>query len=84
MICVLKKIVTCYENISIISKWYVLSMPFMILLFTLNKKILQGLPQTAKLLTHDDLLDLSGTVECELPNRHLYDFVGNIRPSGRL
>ncbi|CAC5421630.1 DRS2 [Mytilus coruscus] len=49
-----------------------------------NLKLRQGLPQTAKLLTHDDLLDLSGTVECELPNRHLYDFVGNIRPSGRL
>nr|XP_022321907.1 probable phospholipid-transporting ATPase IA isoform X3 [Crassostrea virginica] len=49
-----------------------------------NLKIRQGLPQTSKLLTHEDLLDLSGTVECELPNRHLYDFVGNIRPSGRM
>ena len=49
-----------------------------------NLKLRQGLPQTAKLLTHEDLLDLTGTVECELPNRHLYDFVGNIRPSGRL
>ncbi|XP_056012392.1 probable phospholipid-transporting ATPase IA isoform X3 [Ostrea edulis] len=49
-----------------------------------NLKIRQGLPQTSKLLTHSDLLDLSGTVECELPNRHLYDFVGNIRPSGRM
>ena len=44
----------------------------------------QGVPQTAKLLTHEDLLEMSGTVECEPPNRHLYDFVGNIRPSGRL
>ncbi|XP_061165373.1 probable phospholipid-transporting ATPase IA isoform X3 [Saccostrea echinata] len=49
-----------------------------------NLKIRQGLPQTSKLLTHNDLLDLAGTVECELPNRHLYDFVGNIRPSGRM
>lgn len=31
----------------------------------------------------DDLLVLDGTIECEAPNRHLYDFVGNIRPSGR-
>jgi len=49
-----------------------------------NLKIRQGLPQTAKLLTHQDLLELGGTIECELPNRHLYDFVGNIRPSGRV
>ncbi|KAL3880445.1 hypothetical protein ACJMK2_032682, partial [Sinanodonta woodiana] len=49
-----------------------------------NLKIRQGLPQTAKLLSKEDLLDLTGTVECELPNRHLHDFVGNIRPSGRL
>nr|XP_019918067.2 probable phospholipid-transporting ATPase IA isoform X5 [Crassostrea gigas] len=49
-----------------------------------NLKIRQGLPQTSKLLTHEDLLELTGTVECELPNRHLYDFVGNIRPSGRM
>ena len=49
-----------------------------------NLKIRQGLPQTAKLLTHEDLLDLRGTVECEMPNRHVYDFVGNIRPSGRV
>jgi len=49
-----------------------------------NLKIRQGIPQTAKLLTHNDLQDLTGVVECELPNKHLYDFVGNIRPSGRL
>ncbi|KAL5012928.1 hypothetical protein ScPMuIL_011479 [Solemya velum] len=49
-----------------------------------NLKIRQGVTQTAKLLTHDDLLELSGTAEVELPNQHLYDFVANIRPSGRL
>ncbi|XP_023932468.1 probable phospholipid-transporting ATPase IA isoform X1 [Lingula anatina] len=49
-----------------------------------NLKIRQALPQTAKLLTSADILSLSGTVECETPNRHLYEFVGNIRPSGRL
>lgn len=25
---------------------------------------------------------ISGRVECESPNRHLYDFVGNIRLDG--
>ncbi|XP_036360551.1 probable phospholipid-transporting ATPase IA isoform X3 [Octopus sinensis] len=48
-----------------------------------NLKIRQGLPQTSGLLTHQDLMELSGTVECETPNRFLYDFAGNIRPSGR-
>lgn len=49
-----------------------------------NLKIRQGLTQTAKFLTHQELLQMSGTVECELPNRHLYDFVGNIKLSNRL
>ncbi|WAQ97991.1 AT8A1-like protein [Mya arenaria] len=42
-----------------------------------------GLPQTAKLLKKEDLSDLIGLIECEPPNRHLLDFVGNIRPSSR-
>lgn len=49
-----------------------------------NLKIRQGLPQTSSLLTHHDILQLHGVIECELPNRHVYDFVGNIRPSGCL
>ncbi|CAH1777147.1 unnamed protein product, partial [Owenia fusiformis] len=48
-----------------------------------NLKIRQGIPATANILTHEELLYLGGTVECEAPNRHLYDFVGNISPSGR-
>ncbi|XP_052793334.1 probable phospholipid-transporting ATPase IA isoform X2 [Mya arenaria] len=48
-----------------------------------NLKIRQGLPQTAKLLKKEDLSDLIGLIECEPPNRHLLDFVGNIRPSSR-
>lgn len=48
-----------------------------------NLKIRQGVPQTSRLLTHQDLMEISGTVECETPNRFLYDFAGNIRPSGR-
>jgi len=43
----------------------------------------QGLPMTAKLLTHEELLSVSGQLECEAPNRHLYDFVGNIRLASR-
>jgi len=38
----------------------------------------QGVPQTTHLLTHEHLVALSGMVECELPNRHVYAFVGNI------
>lgn len=48
-----------------------------------NLKIRQGLPQTAKLLTHQELLEMSGLVECDLPNRHVYDFVGNLKLPGR-
>lgn len=49
-----------------------------------NLKIRKGLPDTAAMLTSEQLLGLSGVVECELPNRHLYDFVGNFRPAGQL
>lgn len=44
-----------------------------------NLKIRQGLPQTAEMLTTKDLRTMSGYVECELPNRHLYEFTGNIK-----
>ncbi|KAH6937135.1 hypothetical protein HPB50_025756 [Hyalomma asiaticum] len=43
-----------------------------------NLKIRQGLPQTAGLLTTKSLVEMQGHVECELPNRHLYEFTGNI------
>jgi len=43
----------------------------------------QGVPLTAKLLTHEDLLSVSGQLECEPPNTHLYEFAGNIRLTGR-
>ncbi|XP_074651102.1 putative phospholipid-transporting ATPase IA isoform X3 [Tubulanus polymorphus] len=49
-----------------------------------NLKLRQGISETGSLLTHDDLTSLTGVIECEPPNRHLYDFVGNIRPSGRI
>uniref|UniRef100_A0A670ZTV4 Phospholipid-transporting ATPase n=1 Tax=Pseudonaja textilis TaxID=8673 RepID=A0A670ZTV4_PSETE len=44
-----------------------------------NLKIRQGLPLTSDIKDIDNLVRLSGRIECESPNRHLYDFVGNIR-----
>ncbi|XP_067892248.1 phospholipid-transporting ATPase IA isoform X1 [Heterodontus francisci] len=48
-----------------------------------NLKIRQGLPQTAEIKDIDSLMNLSGKLECESPNRHVYDFVGNIRFDGK-
>lgn len=42
----------------------------------------QGLPITSDIKDIDSLVRISGRVECESPNRHLYDFVGNIRLDG--
>ncbi|GAB0188387.1 phospholipid-transporting ATPase IA [Grus japonensis] len=47
-----------------------------------NLKIRQGLPLTSDIKDIESLMRLSGRVECESPNRHLYDFVGNIRLDG--
>ncbi|XP_071990431.1 phospholipid-transporting ATPase IB isoform X5 [Engystomops pustulosus] len=44
-----------------------------------NLKIRQGLPATSNLQSIDDLVKLNGRIECEGPNRHLYDFTGNLR-----
>ncbi|XP_064481329.1 probable phospholipid-transporting ATPase IA isoform X3 [Ornithodoros turicata] len=44
-----------------------------------NLKIRQGLPQTAEMLTTKDLRTMTGFVECENPNRHLYEFNGNLK-----
>ncbi|XP_023214433.1 probable phospholipid-transporting ATPase IA [Centruroides sculpturatus] len=48
-----------------------------------NLKMRQGLTQTCKLLTTKDVQQLVGIVECELPNRHLYEFTGNLRLMGK-
>ncbi|CAD7012536.1 unnamed protein product [Ceratitis capitata] len=40
-------------------------------------------PATAKCLETKDLLQLDGTVECELPNRHLYEFNGVLKESNK-
>ncbi|NXW08850.1 AT8A1 ATPase, partial [Fregetta grallaria] len=42
----------------------------------------QGLPLTSDIKDIESLMSLSGRIECESPNRHLYDFVGNIRLDG--
>uniref|UniRef100_A0A8C5W5R1 Phospholipid-transporting ATPase n=1 Tax=Leptobrachium leishanense TaxID=445787 RepID=A0A8C5W5R1_9ANUR len=44
-----------------------------------NLKIRQGLPATSNLQTQDDLMKMNGRIECEGPNRHLYDFTGTLR-----
>ncbi|KAJ7414477.1 putative phospholipid-transporting ATPase IA [Willisornis vidua] len=47
-----------------------------------NLKIRQGLSLTSEIKDIESLMRLSGRIECESPNRHLYDFVGNIRLDG--
>ncbi|KAJ7395795.1 putative phospholipid-transporting ATPase IA [Pitangus sulphuratus] len=47
-----------------------------------NLKIRQGLSLTSEIKDTESLMRLSGRIECESPNRHLYDFVGNIRLDG--
>ncbi|XP_055677625.1 probable phospholipid-transporting ATPase IA [Lutzomyia longipalpis] len=48
-----------------------------------NLKIRQGVPETAKLLETKDLAYFNATLECELPNRHLYEFNGVLKESGK-
>ncbi|XP_034545688.1 phospholipid-transporting ATPase IA isoform X1 [Notolabrus celidotus] len=47
-----------------------------------NLKIRQGLQLSVDMKDIDSLMRLSGRMECESPNRHLYEFVGNIRLDG--
>ncbi|KAJ8934426.1 hypothetical protein NQ318_000643 [Aromia moschata] len=44
-----------------------------------NLKIRQALQTTAKVTTTHELTQLSGTIECEPPNKHLYEFNGVLR-----
>ncbi|NXD72743.1 AT8A2 ATPase, partial [Eolophus roseicapillus] len=48
-----------------------------------NLKIRQGLSLTASLQSREELMKVSGRIECEGPNRHLYDFIGNLRLDGQ-
>uniref|UniRef100_A0A7N4PNQ0 Phospholipid-transporting ATPase n=1 Tax=Sarcophilus harrisii TaxID=9305 RepID=A0A7N4PNQ0_SARHA len=47
-----------------------------------NLKIRQSLAQTANLNSREQLIKVSGRIECEGPNRHLYDFSGNLYLDG--
>lgn len=49
-----------------------------------NLKIRQALPSTAKLTAISDLKGLGGTVECEPPNRHLYEFTGILKETNKM
>ncbi|KAF7251029.1 Phospholipid-transporting ATPase IB [Varanus komodoensis] len=42
-----------------------------------------GLTQTSGLQSREDLMKMAGKIECEGPNRHLYDFTGNLRLDGQ-
>lgn len=44
-----------------------------------NLKIRQGLPETSRYVEATDLKQLKGTIECELPNRLIYDFLGSLK-----
>lgn len=48
-----------------------------------NLKIRQGLPETSHYVDVNDLMRLKGSIECELPNRLIYDFVGSLKLVGR-
>ncbi|GAB0091473.1 Phospholipid-transporting ATPase [Sergentomyia squamirostris] len=48
-----------------------------------NLKIRQGIPDTAKILDTKDLAYFNATLECELPNRNLYEFNGVLKESGK-
>jgi len=47
-----------------------------------NLKIRSSLEFTSRLTEPVDLRKFTGTIETELPNRQLYEFVGNITPEG--
>lgn len=49
-----------------------------------NLKIRQAVPATAHLMETKNLLDFNGTVECEPPNRHLYEFNGVLKERGQV
>ncbi|XP_035827119.1 probable phospholipid-transporting ATPase IA isoform X2 [Aplysia californica] len=48
-----------------------------------NLKLRQGLNITSHIVTGEALSDVRGVLECEQPNRFLYEFVGNIRLCGK-
>lgn len=49
-----------------------------------NLKIRQALQNTSRLTSINELKDFFGTIECEPPNRHLYEFTGILKESEKL
>jgi len=43
-----------------------------------NLKVRQGLPETANLIDIRDLNKFKGVIECDLPNKLIYDFTGTM------
>jgi phospholipid-transporting ATPase len=48
-----------------------------------NLKIRQAIPETARLLEVKDLTLFKGTLQCELPNTHLYEFCGILKETDK-
>lgn len=49
-----------------------------------NLKIRQALTSTATITTLSELCRFSGTLECEPPNRHLYEFNGVLKATNKV
>lgn len=49
-----------------------------------NLKIRQGLSSTSRLIDSHELKLFTGTLECEAPNRHLYEFNGVLKETDKL
>lgn len=49
-----------------------------------NLKVRRALPCTSILTTTNGLRKLTGTIECEPPNRHLYEFTGVLKETNKL
>lgn len=48
-----------------------------------NLKIRQAHPETANLLDTDALMNFRANIQCEPPNRHLYEFNGILRETNK-
>ncbi|KAG7224806.1 hypothetical protein INR49_013519, partial [Caranx melampygus] len=71
-------------DVSPTGRWTTLVPLLFILVVAAVKEVIEdlGLQLTAEIKDIDSLMRLSGRMECESPNRHLYEFVGNIRLNG--
>lgn len=49
-----------------------------------NLKIRQALPSTANVTSVSELSRMSGSIECEPPNKHLYEFNGVLKETNKL